>query len=150
MPLIDRIHLLKASNTQDLPLVHVLIQELKMVLMNILVIDDDEQFLFVLGELLKKYGFNVSLARNGMEALETISEEDIHLIITDTIMPDTPIMSFICTLKNSYPELPVILISGLPTSPLINNSLILGADQFLPKPLDLNSLFTAINKFKAA
>jgi len=118
--------------------------------MNILVIDDDKQFLLVLGEVLKKYGFKVKTALNGITALETIADNNIDLIITDTIMPDTPIMSFVCILKNSYPEIPVILISGLPDSPLISNSLILGADEFLPKPLDINSLFAAINKFKAA
>lgn len=90
---------------------------LKPVLMNILVIDDDEQFLFVMSELLKKYGFDVKTALNGMSALQIISESDIELVISDTIMPDTPIMSFICTLKSSWPDLPVILISGLPGSP---------------------------------
>lgn len=118
--------------------------------MNILVIDDDEQFLFVMSELLKKYGFDVKTALNGMSALQIISESDIELVISDTIMPDTPIMSFICTLKSSWPDLPVILISGLPGSPLVNNSMILGADEFLPKPIDTPSLFNAINKFKAA
>jgi DNA-binding NtrC family response regulator len=118
--------------------------------MNILVIDDDEQFLFVLSELLQKHGFDVKTASNGMSALRIISENSINLVISDTIMPDTPIMSFICTLKNSWPDIPVILISGLPGSPLVNNSMILGADEFLPKPLDTTSLFTVINKFKAA
>lgn len=118
--------------------------------MKILVIDDDEQFLFVMSELLKKYGFEVETAVNGMAALKIISDHPVNLVISDTIMPDTPIMSFICTLKNSWPEIPVILISGLPGSPLINNSLILGADEFLPKPIDTNSILTAINKFRAA
>lgn len=118
--------------------------------MNILIIDDDEQFLYLLKELINKYGFKGHTATNGMKALKVMTENQIDLVITDAIMPDTPIMSFICTLKNNYPQIPLILISGLPHNPLISNSLILGADEFIPKPIDTISLFKAINKYNKA
>ena len=118
--------------------------------MNILIIDDDQEFLYLLNGLITKYGFKVFTATNGIEALKQLTEKEIDLVITDAIMPDTPIMSFICTLKNDYPDIPLILISGLPSSPLISNSLILGADVFIPKPIDIHSLFETINKYKAA
>lgn len=113
-------------------------------------IDDDEEFLYLLKELVSKYGFNVHTANNGIKALEVMTQNKIDLVITDAIMPDTPIMSFICTLKNSYPEVPLILISGLPSNPLINNSMILGADEFIPKPIDTSFLFRTINKYNKA
>ncbi len=119
-------------------------------LMNILLIDDDPEFLYLLNDLINNKGFTAYTASNGIKALELMTEHKIDLVITDAIMPDTPIMSFICTLKNDYPHVPLILISGLPSNPLINNSLILGADEFIPKPLDTSNLFSAINKYKAA
>lgn len=118
--------------------------------MNILLIDDDPEFLFLLHELIARQGFTAYTATNGIKALEIMTEQSIDLVITDAIMPDTPIMSFICTLKNEYPNVPLILISGLPGNPLISNSMILGADEFIPKPINTSSLFTAINKYKAA
>jgi len=118
--------------------------------MEILIIDDDEEFLFLLNELLIQHGFKSHIATNGIKALKFMHEHNIDLVITDAIMPDTPIMSFICTLKNSYPGIPLILISGLPHNPLVNNSLILGADEFIPKPIDVGSLLKVINKYKKA
>lgn len=118
--------------------------------MNILVIDDDKEFLYLFKNLINKDDMNVQTATNGMLALEILNTNKIDLVITDAIMPDTPIMSFICTVKNSYPKTPLILISGLPTNPLINNSMILGADEFIPKPINLSLLISTINKFKKA
>jgi DNA-binding NtrC family response regulator len=118
--------------------------------MNILIIDDDREYLFLLGKTIGKQGYKVFTALNGLKALETLSENKIDLIISDVIMADTPIMSLTCTLKTMYPKVPIILISGLPAGPLIHNSLTLGANQFIPKPIDLVYLFSAIDKLKVA
>jgi len=114
--------------------------------MNILLIDDDKDFLFLLSKTMTKQGYHVYTALNGLKALDELSDHKIDLIISDVIMVDTPIMSLTCTLKNLYPKTPIILVSGLPSGPLINNTLTLGADQFIPKPIDLTRLYTAINK----
>jgi DNA-binding NtrC family response regulator len=116
--------------------------------MNILIIDDDQDYLFLLSKTIRKKGHHVYTAINGIKALDEMSEHEIDLIISDVIMTDTPIMSFTCTLKNLYPKTPIILISGIPKGPLIKNSLTLGADDFIPKPLNINLLFNTINKLK--
>src|SRR4051812_31884425 len=118
--------------------------------MNILIIDDEQEYLFLLSQAIKKHGFKVYTAVNGLKALDVLSEHKIDLIISDVIMSDTPIMSLTCTLKNLYPSVPIILISGLPAGPLIHNALILGANEFLPKPINLNLLFSTIDKFTTA
>lgn len=118
--------------------------------MNILVIDDDREFLYLFKNLINKDDMHVRTATNGMAALEILNSDKIDLVITDAIMPDTPIMSFICTIRNTFPKLPLILISGLPGNPLINNSMILGADEFIAKPINLSQLYSTINKYKQA
>lgn len=118
--------------------------------MNILVIDDDREFLYLFKDLISRDDCNVQTATNGLTALEIMDKNKIDLVITDAIMPDTPIMSFICTLKKEYPKTPLILMSGIPENPLINNSMILGADEFIPKPINLKTILSAINKYKAA
>ncbi|PBQ31939.1 hypothetical protein CNR22_09200 [Sphingobacteriaceae bacterium] len=113
---------------------------------NILVIDDDKDFLFLISKTMSKQGYHVYTASNGIKALDELSDHKIDLIISDVIMLDTPIMSLTCTLKNLYPKTPIILISGLPGGPLINNTLTLGADEFIPKPINMNLLYSTIDK----
>jgi DNA-binding NtrC family response regulator len=117
--------------------------------MNILLIDDDKEFLFLMSNSLKRRGYNVHSALNGVKALDTLNSNKIDLIISDVIMSDTPIMSLTCTLKNLYPKIPIILISGLPAEPLIHNSLTLGANEFIPKPVNLTALVNAISRLAA-
>jgi len=114
--------------------------------MNILVIDDDKDFLFLISKTMRKQGYHVFTAINGIKALDELSEHKIDLIISDVIMADTPIMSLTCTLKNLYPKTPIILVSGLPSGHLIKNTLTLGADEFIPKPINLEQLYSAIDK----
>lgn len=118
--------------------------------MNILIIDDDKEYLFLLSHSISRHGYKVFTAVNGIKALDVLSDHKIDLIISDVLMSDTPIMSLTCTLKNLYPAVPIILISGLPTGPLVSNSLTLGADEFIPKPINLNLLFSTITRFTAA
>ncbi len=118
--------------------------------MNILVIDDDSEFLFLMCHALKKHGFEVHSAKNGVGALDVLADHKIDLVISDVIMSDTPIMSLTCTLKKLYPAMPIILISGLPAEPLIHNSLTLGANEFIPKPINMNQLYRTIDRLIAA
>jgi len=118
--------------------------------MTILIIDDNKEYLLLLSQTIKKRGFEVHTALNGLSALTILSENKIDLIISDVIMFSTPIMSFTCTLKNLYPNIPLIIVSGFPSSALIENSLILGADKFIPKPLNISQLVKTINKLTAA
>ncbi len=118
--------------------------------MNLLVIDDDKEFLFLMSNKLKRQGFSVHTAINGVRALDVLAEHKIDLIISDVIMSDTPIMSLTCTLRNFYPKIPIILISGLPAEPLIHNSLTLGASEFIPKPINMGALYDTIHRLLPA
>jgi DNA-binding NtrC family response regulator len=114
--------------------------------MTILLIDDDRDFLFLLSKRMTKQGYEVYTATNGMSALNEMDHHKIDLVISDVIMQDTPIMSLTCTLKHLYPKTPLILISGLPNGPLVSNSLTLGADEFVPKPINMNQLLKTVER----
>jgi DNA-binding NtrC family response regulator len=118
--------------------------------MKILLIDDDRDFLLLLGQSLRKQGYHVHTAASGIEALEVLGEKAVDLIISDVLMADTPIMSFTCMLRKLYPSVPIILVSGLPAGPLIHNSLTLGANEFVPKPVNMQVLCKSINRLGAA
>ena len=54
---------------------------------NILVVDDDKEIVESIEIYLKNEGFNIFKAYNGIEALETLIEKEIHLILMDIMMP---------------------------------------------------------------
>ena len=54
---------------------------------NILVVDDDREIVRSLGKLLELEGYRVKKAYNGMEALDILMTEQIHLILLDVMMP---------------------------------------------------------------
>ena len=118
--------------------------------MKVLVIDDDSEFLFLFSDALRRHGYTVHTANNGLNALDVLGEHPVDLIITDVIMADTPIMSLTCTLRQLYPKVPIILISGLPAEPLIHNSLTLGANEFIPKPIHMGKLYSTIERLVPA
>jgi DNA-binding NtrC family response regulator len=118
--------------------------------MNVLVIDDDSDFLFLIRQKLKRNGHNVYTATNGLKALDELESHKTDLVISDVIMRDTPIMSLTCTLKRLYPQMPLILISGADAEPLVKNSLALGADEFIPKPLDMPRLLSSMKRLATA
>ena len=115
--------------------------------MTVLVIDDNSEFLTLMQRLLEKRQFQAYTAENGLKALEILDDHPVDIILCDVLMPETHVMSLICTLKNIYPHTPLILVSGLPKGPLVKHSLSLGADDFIPKPINSEMLFETIGRF---
>jgi chemosensory pili system protein ChpA (sensor histidine kinase/response regulator) len=112
----------------------------------ILVVDDDPDVLGSLTDALASEGYEVRGARDGIEALEAISEQRPDLIITDLLMPTMTGFELLAALHDS-PELATIptLIITAGRSPearrMASDSVI------LPKPLDLDRLLRAISAY---
>src|SRR4051794_5160474 len=80
----------------------------------ILVIDDDVDVRAVLEEALKLAGHEVDLAADGEEGLKRYLSAPADLVITDLFMPNQEGVETIIKLRRSFPEIPVIAISGNP------------------------------------
>jgi DNA-binding NtrC family response regulator len=78
----------------------------------ILLVDDDQAFLSVQEEFLRREGHEVVTAGNGRQALRLVQERDFDLVITDIIMPDQEGIETIVTLRRTRPALKVIAMSG--------------------------------------
>ena len=79
---------------------------------NILIIDDSEQLRKLLYRLLKGAGYEVFVASDGSEGLQLFHEKPVDLVITDMIMPGKMGIEVILELKEKFPEMKVIAISG--------------------------------------
>ena len=95
----------------------------------ILCVDDNEQTLSVRKFLLETRGYRVLVALNAAEALETFRRGGIDLVLGDLVMPQMDGNEMVRRMKDTAPEVPMILISGSVKAFDRANR----ADAFLPK-----------------
>jgi len=113
----------------------------------VLIVDDDETLLYILGEILEELGFQTHCARGGQEALKLIQVElALDLLVTDFYMFDLSGTEVSRIARLRHPLLPVIFISGADVT-VFNNEI--NADDrtvALQKPCAIDDLRVAINR----
>ncbi len=103
---------------------------------NVLIIDDNENFLFLIKEILEKENFNTFTAKNGKEALKTLDYQQIDAIVVDIMMPEMDGYDFTKELRQSNMELPLFMISAKQLPEDRKKAFRLGVDDFMCKPID--------------
>ena len=78
---------------------------------NILVVDDDQEIVRSLGKLLELEGYRVLTAYNGMEALDRLETDTVHLILLDVMMPQLGGLSALMKIRKKH-NIPVIILSA--------------------------------------
>ena len=110
---------------------------------HILVIDDMSSTRALLRDMLTSLGFeNVSTARNGVDALYKINEQEVDLILSDQVM-DGMTGTELLEMIRKIPELsaiPFIMVSSVRDAPMIDTALNLGVDDYLVKPVSMGLL----------
>ncbi len=113
----------------------------------ILVIDDDPDLLASARRALERAGYDVRTAANGSEALRHFAGDPTDLVVTDILMPDMDGIEFIMRLRATFPETPIIAMSGggmLPKDTLLAASQVLGAVHTLSKPFAAEQLTACV------
>ncbi|HEX8461728.1 MAG TPA: response regulator, partial [Segetibacter sp.] len=111
----------------------------------ILLVDDDkEMFEVIVVELCEKY--NILTASNAKQALQILSQDVVHLIISDVMMPVMDGFEFCNIIKSilEYSSLPFILLSVKNTIQWRIKGLEMGADAYIEKPFDTKHLLAQI------
>ncbi|MEI6613555.1 MAG: sigma-54 dependent transcriptional regulator [Chrysiogenales bacterium] len=112
----------------------------------ILVVDDDLDFSFNLSAILRENGFEVMTAANGREALLKILDDRPDLVLLDLRLPDIDGMKILQTMKESNPDLDVIIITAYIDVKDAIRAMKLGAYDYITKPFDNEELLLTINK----
>ena len=112
----------------------------------ILLIDDKLEFLKVLSERLKLRGYQVTAVGSGGEALKAVEREPFDVIVLDLVMPVMDGVETLRRLRKLDPQSQIIVFSGYATSQEVDQAMALGANDFLAKPADLDSLLERINR----
>ena len=111
----------------------------------ILVVDDESSILQSLQDILTDEGFEVMTADSGLSALSIIKETIPDIILLDIWMPNMDGMETLKKIKELYPGVQVIMISGHGTIETAVKATKLGAYDFIEKPLSLEKILLTIN-----
>ena len=102
---------------------------------NILVVDDDKEIVDAIDIYLRNEGVNVIKAYDGLEALEALMENDIHLILMDIMMPNMDGLRTTMKIRQEK-NIPIILISAKSEDTDKILGLNMGADDYITKPFN--------------
>nr|WP_295602118.1 response regulator transcription factor [uncultured Terrisporobacter sp.] len=110
---------------------------------NILVVDDDKEIVESIEIFLKNEGYNVYKAYNGMEALDVLVNNDVHLILMDIMMPKLDGIKATIKIREEK-NIPIILVSAKSEDTDKIMGLNIGADDYITKPFNLLELIARV------
>ena len=111
--------------------------------MNILVCDDDKEIVRAIGIYLKNEGYRVLEAYDGIEALDILRKEEIHLIIMDIMMPRMDGMQATVRIREEK-NIPIIMLSAKSEDYDKIGGLGAGADDYVTKPFNPMELIARV------
>ncbi len=112
--------------------------------LKVLIADDEVEFASTIVARLKLRSFAASMANSGKEALAAIEQEQPDVLLLDLKMPDLDGLEVLASLKEKYPDLAVIILTGHGSFEAGRKGMELGAYDYIMKPVDLNLLMTKI------
>ena len=116
----------------------------KMEMNHVLVVEDDKEIREGVEIYLKSQGYEVFQAADGVEGLEVIEKEDIHLAIVGIMMPRMDGISMVVKLREKY-DFPVIFLSAKSEEVDKIMGLNMGADDYVTKPFTPMELLARVN-----
>ena len=113
-------------------------------LYNILILEDDYDIANGIKVYLLNQGYNVFIANNGLEGLDIIKTQDIHLAIVDIMMPKLNGHEFTMKARSDY-DFPIIFLSAKSEEIDKINVLNIGGDDYVTKPFNPLELLARVN-----
>jgi len=112
----------------------------------VLIVDDEKNMRWVLGQALSAEGFEVSEAADGKEALTAVAEQEPDIMVLDHRMPEKDGMEVLRTLRGKGATFPIIMLTAHGNVATAVEAMKAGASEYLTKPFDLEELKLAIDK----
>lgn len=110
---------------------------------NILVVDDDHEIVLAIMTLLEQEGYQCYGAFDGMEAMEQLEKQEIHLIIMDVMMPRQDGLTTMLQIRQDR-NIPIIMLSAKTEELDVILGLSMGADDYISKPYSPNELLARV------
>src|SRR5690554_519295 len=113
--------------------------------MKILIIEDDLRVAELIQRGLSEQGFTPSLAYDGLSGKKLIDQNPYDLVITDIILPKMDGIDLCKHIRETQPEMPIIMLTALGTTDDKVEGFDAGADDYLVKPFEMRELIVRIN-----
>jgi len=112
----------------------------------ILVTDDDQSIREMLFDMMQLFGYECRVASNADEALRILKEDDFSIIISDIKMPEIDGISLTKLIKENFPGVDVMIITGYETDYSFKDVIKAGASDFVTKPFSIDEIEAKINR----
>jgi len=112
-------------------------------MIDVLIVEDNTEISGLLCDFLRAEGFTVSAADNGEKALEIFEKYGAKLVILDVMLPGMDGFA-VCRKLRENSNTPIFIVSARITKEDKLNGLILGADDYIEKPIDIDIITTKI------
>jgi len=112
----------------------------------LLLVDDEEEFLTASSQALGRRGFDVEIAPNGVTALEIVGKSKFDVVVLDVKMPDIDGIEVFKQIRETLPDLPVILLTGHSSIDDAFQTSKNGVADYLPKPIDMDQLAARLHE----
>ncbi|MCO1603882.1 response regulator transcription factor [Desulfosporosinus nitroreducens] len=114
-------------------------------MVNILVVDDNDSIRKLITMYLKRDGYNVFAASDGLEALDLLGQEHIDLIILDIMMPNMDGYTLTNELRTAKYSLPILMITAKETFADKKQGFSVGTDDYMVKPIDFDEMLLRVS-----
>lgn len=111
----------------------------------ILLIEDDVPFCKMLDSFLSRKGYEVASAFSAQEAQAKIKQQDFDLVITDLRLPDYDGIQLMAEIKESHPQIPVILMTGYSDVNTAVKAIKNGASDYISKPFNPEEVLLVVS-----
>jgi two-component system cell cycle sensor histidine kinase/response regulator CckA len=111
----------------------------------ILLVEDEERAREVFSRILRKAGYAVIEAGDGLEALSLLERIRCDLVISDILMPNLNGYALVARIRAKWPDLPIVLTSGY-LSQDGGKTIMDGSVEFIPKPIDSEVLIATVRR----
>ena len=113
----------------------------------ILIVEDDELMIKILKFILNKEGYQLSIIKDGLSAIEQIPAINPDMVITDLLLPYKSGLEVIRFVKEKFKKTPIIVLSSLGEEEhSVSEAFKLGADDFFAKPFNPNELILRVKR----
>ena len=110
----------------------------------VLLVDDEESFVETLRKRLMRRGLVVSMANSGEQALESLAENPVDVVLLDVKMPGMDGMETLTRIKAAHPRVEVIMLTGHANVDVAIRGMEQGAFDYLMKPAEMDDLYYKI------